>query len=70
MRTPAQRKADQAAAEQARIATEKAAEEARIAKRLAAFEAREKERRKEEWIAEERYWKEFVERVKQPNFII
>ncbi|MFZ3245096.1 MAG: hypothetical protein WA185_08470 [Candidatus Acidiferrales bacterium] len=63
MRTPAQRKADQAAAEQARIATEKAAAEARIANCLAEAAAREKKRRKEEWIARERAWKEQVERV-------
>ncbi|MHB8755651.1 MAG: hypothetical protein ACYC92_11945 [Candidatus Acidiferrales bacterium] len=63
MRTPAQRKADQAAAEQARIATEKAAAEARIAKCLAEAAAREEKRRKEEWIARERAWKEEVEWV-------
>ena len=63
VRTPAQRKADQAADEQARIATEKAAAEARIANCLAEAAAREKKRCKEEWIARERAWKEQVEWV-------
>jgi hypothetical protein len=51
VRTSAQRKADQAAAE------------ARIAKSLAEAAAREEKRRKEEWIARERAWKEQVEWV-------